>query len=39
MADTIVCGTGNDIVRANAVDSVAADCENVTRVEPPAPAT
>jgi Ca2+-binding RTX toxin-like protein len=36
VADTIVCGPGNDIVRANAADSVAADCENVTRVEPPA---
>jgi Ca2+-binding RTX toxin-like protein len=35
VADTIVCGDGNDIVRANAVDDVAADCENVTRVEPP----
>jgi Ca2+-binding RTX toxin-like protein len=37
VADTVVCGPGNDIVRANAVDDVAADCENVTRVEPPAP--
>ena len=37
VADTVVCGTGNDIVRANAADSVAADCENVTRVEAPAP--
>jgi len=35
VADTVVCGPGNDIVRANAVDTVAADCENVTRVEPP----
>jgi Ca2+-binding RTX toxin-like protein len=37
VADTIVCGDGNDIVRANAVDDVAADCENVTRAEPPSP--
>jgi Ca2+-binding RTX toxin-like protein len=35
VADTIVCGDGDDIVRANAVDDVAADCENVTRAEPP----
>lgn len=36
LADTIVCGAGKDIVRANAVDTVADDCEHVTRVEPPA---
>jgi len=37
LADTVVCGEGNDTVRANAADTVAADCESVTRVEPPAP--
>ncbi len=36
VADTVVCGPGRDTVRANAVDDVAADCEIVTRVEPPA---
>ena len=37
--DTIVCGTGRDTVRANPTDTVAADCENVTLVEVPAPPT
>lgn len=36
--DTIVCGAGTDKVDADTLDSVAADCENVTRtaVAPPA---
>jgi Ca2+-binding RTX toxin-like protein len=31
-ADTVVCGTGNDTVRADPLDTVAADCEQVTVV-------
>jgi RTX calcium-binding nonapeptide repeat (4 copies) len=30
--DTIVCGTGDDTVRADPLDTVAADCEHVTIV-------
>jgi len=29
-ADTVTCGAGNDAVRADAADTVAADCEHVT---------
>lgn len=32
VADNVVCGTGNDTVRADPLDTVAADCENVTVV-------
>jgi Ca2+-binding RTX toxin-like protein len=31
-ADTVVCGAGNDTVRADPLDTVAADCEHVTVV-------
>jgi Ca2+-binding RTX toxin-like protein len=30
--DTIVCGSGDDTVRADPLDTVAADCEHVTIV-------
>lgn len=33
--DTISCGGGTDADNADALDVVAADCENVTRPEPP----
>jgi hypothetical protein len=32
VADTVVCGTGTDTVRADPLDTVAADCEQVTVV-------
>jgi hypothetical protein len=33
--DTIACGAGTDSVEADHLDTVAADCENVTRADPP----
>jgi Ca2+-binding RTX toxin-like protein len=30
VADTVVCGTGEDTIRADPLDTVAADCEHVT---------
>ena len=30
----VVCGTGNDTIRADPLDTVAADCEQVTVVSP-----
>ena len=35
--DVVVCGTGNDTVRADAPDSIAADCEIVDRGLAPSP--
>jgi Ca2+-binding RTX toxin-like protein len=37
--DVISCGSGADTVRADAVDSVAADCEDVDRAGPAPPAS
>jgi Ca2+-binding RTX toxin-like protein len=36
-ADVVSCGIGSDTVRADAVDSVAADCETVDRAGAPPP--
>jgi Ca2+-binding RTX toxin-like protein len=35
--DVIACGDGNDTVRADSADSVAADCEIIDRDSPPPP--
>jgi hypothetical protein len=32
ISDTIVCGDGRDTVTADSLDTIAADCEGVTRV-------
>lgn len=37
--DTVKCGPGTDTLRADAIDVVDADCENVTRVGAPVPNT
>lgn len=35
VADTVLCGTGDDVVIADEADKVAADCEHVTRRKTP----